>query len=365
MKAEQLEALLRLFAVPGIGSSRLRALVGHFRSPATVLAASKQELMQANGIDEKCAHSVANADNCEFAQRQLRAVESTGAQAVTFWDAEYPAALKTIYDPPAVLFVRGSFSESDRHAIAIVGTRKPTNYGRAATQKLTVELVQRGLTIVSGLAYGIDTIAHANAVNNAGRTIAVLGSGIDRIYPAQNTRLADRICEAGAVISEFPMGTGPDRTNFPRRNRIICGLALGVVVVEAGEKSGALITAMNALDQNREVFAVPGNIDSSKSVGPNELIQQGAKCTTCVDDIIEELAVPLATLLERGDKRQPRAALDTEESRIMALLSEDAIHIDALSKLANEASGALLSTLLSLELKDVVRQLPGKMFVKI
>ncbi|MFQ5649221.1 MAG: DNA-processing protein DprA [bacterium] len=361
----ELKALLRLSAVPGIGPNRIRSLVGHLKSAVRVLNASRTELTQVEGIDTKTAESILRSDGLTFADEQLRRMEKCGAHVVTFWDKEYPELLKRIYDPPAFLFVRGEFKSEDKYAIAVVGTRQPTNYGRIVAEKLTQELSQSGLTIVSGLAYGIDTNAHANALNNGGRTIAVLGSGVDNIYPAENTRLAEKIANGGAVISEYPMGAEPDRSNFPRRNRIICGLSLGVLIIEAGSKSGALITAMNALDQNREVFAVPGNIDSPKSIGTNDLIKQGAKCVMCVDDIIEELSVQLQPILENGTHDREPTHLTEGEKTIFEHLSHEPLHVDDIAKRSGLSTSKVLSLLLTLELKNVVRQLAGKMFVKI
>lgn len=359
------EALLTLSIIPGVGPNRIRALVRRFRSARAVFDASLQRLMEADGIDKVTAQRIRNFDRSDISRKQLESIDRNGARLVTFWDKEYPENLKHIFDPPAFLFVKGAFVPEDRFAVAVIGSRQPSNYGRIIAQKLTLELAQRGLTIVSGLAYGIDTIAHANAANNNHRTIAVLGSGVDRIYPAENTRLAEKIIRNGVVISEFLMGAKPDRMNFPRRNRIICGLSLGVLVVEAGSKSGALITAMNALEQNREVFAVPGNIDSPRSAGTNDLIKQGAKCVTCVEDILEELAVHLGPRFGELKQDTQPDNLKPEEAEIYQHLSHDPVHVDALARLTGKPAARLLTVLLGLELKNAIKQLPGKMFVKI
>ena len=296
-KNEQ-EDLLRLSAVPGIGPNKMRALVGHFRSVRKIFRAHVGELSKVAGIDQKITHNIRTFDGKQFAREQLELLDKIHARLITFWDDDYPKQLKEIYDPPAFLFVKGDFVTNDKYSIGIVGTRVPSNYGKRIAEKLTAELSRKGITIVSGLAYGVDTLAHHHALQNGSRTIAVLGSGVDVIYPNENRALANKIVSNGVLLSEFPLGTGPDRTNFPRRNRIICGLSLGIVVIEAGIKSGALITASMALDQNREIFAVPGNIDSTKSLGTNELIKQGAKVVTSVEDILDELQPQLAPMLK-------------------------------------------------------------------
>lgn len=364
MKAIPHEHLLRLSAIPGIGSNKMRALVGYFNSAARIFRASLKELTKVSGIDIKTAENIRNFDGREFARNQLRRLETSGARLITFWDGEYPEALKHIYDPPVLLFVKGGFKKEDSFSIAIVGSRQPSHYGKLVTQKITTELASKGLTIVSGLAYGIDTLAHIHALKSGSRTIAVLGSGVDVIYPYENSRLSEEIISNGALISEYPLGTGPDRVNFPRRNRIICGLSLGIVVVEAGMKSGALITAAMALEQNREVFAVPGNINSPKSFGSNDLIKQGAKVVTSTDDIIEELSPQLARLFKKEERTYPEAVLSEDEKNMLNILSNEPKHVDLIAKTANQTTSKVLAILLSLELKNLVRQLAGKLFVR-
>lgn len=356
--------LLRLSAVPGVGSNRIRSLIGRFRAASRVFRASASELISVPGIDNKTAGAILGFDGRDFASEQLKKMAKVGAKLVTFWDSEYPDLLKQIYDPPAFLFVRGSLASSDRHKIAVVGCRQPSNYGRLITERMASRFARSGLTVVSGLAYGVDTIAHASAVQSGGRTIAVLGSALDVIYPAENVRLAEQIVEQGALISEFPFGTGPDRTNFPRRNRIITGLSLGVVVVEAGQKSGALITAAIALDQNREVFAVPGNVDSPKSIGTNSLIKQGAAVAISADDVIQEIAPQLGELGHEHIAPPAIADLSAEERVVLEMLSNEPLHIDLLAQKCEFTSSQALATLLTLELKNCARQLPGKLFVR-
>ncbi len=357
--------LLRLSAVPGVGPNKMRALIARFRTPAEVFGASVRDLVTVEGIDSKTAASIKTFDGREFAQEQLRRMAACGARVVTFWDREFPDLLKQIYDPPALLFVRGTLKPDDKYAVAIVGSRLISSYGEVITQKLTRDLAGKGVTVVSGLAYGIDTLAHATALKSGSRTIAVLGSGVDVIYPRENARLAERIVENGALVSEFPLGSKPERSNFPRRNRIICGMSLGVVVVEAGRRSGALITAAMALEQNREVFAVPGNVNSPNSVGTNELIRQGATLVTSAEDILEELGPQLRLPFASEVNAARPENLTEPERKIFDLLSNEPRHIDAIAAAAGESTASVLSVLLGLELKNAVKQLAGKMFVRI
>ena len=358
------ESLLNLSAVPGIGPGKMRALVGYFQSASKIFRASARTLVHVEGIDTKTAENIKKHNSQDFAAKQLRELDKLGGRLVTFWDEEYPESLKQIYDPPAMLFVKGELTAKDKYAIAIVGTRQPSHYGRKVAEKLTTELARKGLTIVSGLAYGIDTLAHRFALQSMGRTIAVLGSGLNVIYPRENSSLAKKIITNGALISEYPLGTGPDRNNFPKRNRIVCGMSLGVIVVEAGIKSGALITASIALEQNREVFAIPGNIDSPKSIGTNDLIKQGAKAVTSTEDILEELYPKLGRFIEHQEVQVDDIKLDGNEKKIFEILSHEPQHIDSLALNTKLTTSKVLSILLALELKNVIKQLPGKLFVR-
>jgi DNA processing protein len=361
----EIYALLRLTAAPGVGTHRARALLGHFRSAEKALRATKEELCAVDGVDERTAASIVSFDGEAYADEQLARIESVGAALIPFFDSGYPDRLKQIFDPPIFLFVLGELSEVDFNSVAIVGSRQPTNYGRLVTQKLSADLCREGITIVSGLAYGIDTVAHGEAVKNGGRTLAVLGSGVDNVYPYENRKLARDIVKNGALISEFPMRADPDRQNFPRRNRIICGLSLGVVVVEAGLKSGALITAAMALEQNREVFAVPGNINSPMSQGTNELLKQGAKLVMSVEDVMEEIDSQLNLSNRSGVPDCDKIELRSDEREMMRLLSHEPAHIDDIAIAAHQPTSKALTILLSLELQDLVKQLPGKMFVRL
>lgn len=356
--------LLHLVSVPGIGPLKVRALVSHFKDPAEVLKASPRELIRVPGIDRKLATNITHhRDGEAFADEQLRSVERAGARIITYWDKEYPELLKKIYDPPVLLFMRGAFTDADRSAVAVVGTRTPSPYGQLVTEKLSRELSALGITVVSGLARGIDTIAHDTALRHGGRTIAVIGSGIDVPYPSENRKLMERIARDGAVVSEFPMGTKPDAPNFPRRNRIISGLSVATVVVESALDGGAMITASTALDQDREVFAVPGPITEKRSTGPNVLIRDArAKLITSLEDILTELRPQLD--LELDEKPTPSIPLTDVEQKVYSLLSNNPLHVDIITEQSNLSTSDTLVTLLSLEFKGLVRQLPGKFFIK-
>lgn len=357
--------LLILSSVPRIGPQKIRALIAHFKSPAKVFEASAHELNRVPGIDKKLTSNILhNTGGEKFADEQLKQMNKIGGRIVTLWDKEYPELLRKIYDPPAFLLVLGKLKETDLRSIALVGTRHPTHYGQFVIENITRDLAQHNITIVSGLARGIDTIAHLTALKYKTRTIAVIGSGLDVPYPPENRKLLDRIAGEGAVISEFQMGTKPDAPNFPRRNRIISGLSLGTVVVESADDGGALITATTALDQGREVFAVPGNITEKRSCGTNKLIRDGhAKLITCVQDIYDELTLQLHLPFDKNNT-QPELDLTPAEHSLLHLISDEPIHIDILAEQADVPSSNALVTLLSLEFKGVIRQLPGKMFIR-
>ncbi|HEY6953372.1 MAG TPA: DNA-processing protein DprA [Bacteroidota bacterium] len=357
--------LLRLSSVHRIGPTKIRALLAHFDDAAGVLEASPRELIRVPGIDKKLASNIAHREDDEsFADDQLRRLNRIGGRIITIWDKEYPELLKKIYDPPALIYTLGKFSPKDRQAVAIVGTRHPSQYGQTIAESITQELSRLGITIVSGLARGIDTIVHSTTLKSGGRTIAVIGSGLDVPYPPENRKLMEQTAECGVVVSEFPMGAKPDATNFPRRNRIISGLSLGTVVVESAEDGGAMITASTALDQNREVFAVPGNINEKRSCGANKLIQDGrAKLILNIEDILAELNLKL----DKGAAKKeepPLVQLTIFEQKIFDLLGNDPIHIDDLAESMDNATSDVLVNLLSLEFKGLIKQLPGKMFVK-
>ena len=358
------KSLLMLYLLDGIGSARLRLLKKRFGSFTHAASASISELTELAGIDKKIAIDIHNAVTEEKAEQQLATAERLGVRVLTIWDPEYPDSLKNIFDPPTVLFVRGRIDSIDRTALAIVGTRRPSQYGKLATEKFTRELVSNGVTIISGLARGIDTVSHQTSIQHGGRTIAVLGCGQDVFYPPENRGLVEKIKTNGAVISEFVFGTKPDAPNFPRRNRIVSGLSLGVFVIEAGEKSGALITANYALEQNREVFALPGNIYNPRSLGCNRLLQSGAKLVIRVEDILDEIQPQLNSLLKKPVRLNP-VVLNENEKKILDLLTSESMHIDSIAIRLQMAPAKALGVLLTLELKNLVRQLPGKYFIRL
>ncbi len=364
-----LRRLLMLSAVPGIGNNRLRALVSHFGSPAAVFEASPHELIKVRGIEKKSALSIKRFKEGEqYADQQLARMHRVDGRIVTFWDKEYPESLKQIFDPPSFLFVLGSFTNQDKYSVAIVGTRNPTSYGKLLAESFAHDLGTLGIAIVSGLARGIDTIAHSGAIHSGSRTIAVIGSGIDVIYPPENKKLAEGIAEHGAMISEFEMGAKPDAEHFPQRNRIISGLSLGTLVIETDVNGGAMLTARWALDQNREVFALPGPVTEKRSAGCNLLIKRGeAKLVQNPVDILDELSSKLRPLLQHlgRTERKPSAELTLFEKTMYDALSEEAMHIDVVAQRANTTTADALVHLLSLEFKGLVKQLAGKMFVRI
>lgn len=357
--------LLNLSNVSGIGSIRLRALIAKFKSTEAIFKASPQELMQVSGVDQKTAQNIKSYTDFNYGDEQLKKTERLNGKIVTFWDAEYPDSLRRIPDPPVLLFVLGEMVHADSVAVSIVGTRRPSTYGKVVTDKISRELVELGFSIISGLARGVDTIAHSTALNQGGRTLAVIGSGLDVIYPPENRDLFHRILEHGAIISEYGMGSAPDAANFPKRNRIIAGLSLGTIVTEADFKSGAIITANFALEYNKEVFCIPGNITSSKSRGCNHLIQEGAKLVADVNDILEELSPKLEHTLNRVRADDKIAGLTAEQRLLLDSLSEDKpVHVDILARSLKRTTNSILADLLTLEFDNLVRQLPGKMFLR-
>lgn len=361
--------LIVLSRIPGIGSLRLRNLVSRFGNPRAIALASARELSETEGIDRKAALAItqfARSPAAEaagaMADDQLRRLARASGRMITFWDDEYPAHLKRIYDPPAFLFVRGGFVQADESSLAIVGTRSPTPYGTTIAERFASGLARLGLTIVSGLARGIDTVAHNAALRAGGRTLAVIGSGIDVIYPAENKTLASRIAEQGAVVSEYLMGAKPDAVNFPRRNRIISGICLGTLIIESGVDGGAMITAATALDQNREVFAIPSALKERPS-GTNRLIKEAkALLAESIEDILAELGPRLTT--SPLPPTRPAEDLSLFERRIYDAMEEQPLHIDQIAARSGLTTADTLVHLLSLEFKGAVRQMAGKIFVK-
>jgi DNA processing protein len=364
---EQLTDLFLLLSIDGIGPGKFRNLLAKFRSTKNILSADYHSLMNVEGISTNLAKRIRKASNErdeieKFTEKELKKLEKLGGKLITIWDQEYPSILKKIYDPPILFFILGELNESDQYSIAVVGTRQPTNYGKVQAEKISMDLSKQGITIVSGMARGIDSIAHNAAIKSGRRTIAVIGSGLDVIYPAENKKLFEKISENGAVISEFSLGTKPDAQNFPRRNRIISGLSLGIVVIETGIQGGAMQTAALALDQNREVFALPGNVGVKQSEGTNLLIQKGeAKLITSADDVINELEIKLKPVLGKNIPKQ-QVDLSLFEEKLINVLNSEPLQIDKIATLTNMTTSECLVNLLSLEFKGLVKQLPGKMF---
>ena len=369
---------LALSLTPGLGATRGRKLVEHFRQPQDIFHASLTEL-EALALQAHSAQSIALGKSLELATEELAKATTEKITILTKEDPQWPARLSEIYDPPLVLYVRGSTEAISRPGIAIVGTRHPTPYGIGMAERLACDLAARGLTIFSGMARGVDTAAHRGAMK-AGKTVAVFGTGVDEIYPKENKKIAEGILSSGgALVSEFPLGSFAAPQNFPIRNRIISGLALGVLVVEAGEYSGTRITARCALEQSRELFAVPGNVISRNSWGPNTLIKQGAKLTATWEDVWEELPAEIKQQLE---SERPPAASDSSpqssslfaeeklspgEKKVLGVLKEhESTHIDEIiEKLESQLSSSEIFTVLfELELNGRVRQMPGKNYVK-
>jgi DNA processing protein len=338
--------------VPEIGPKRLNLLLKTFGDLRSAWQAPESALRDAGLEQQPLANLLRTRARLDL-DREYAKLEAAGASLITLEDESYPPLLKSLLDAPSVLYVRGTLLPEDNLAVGIVGTRRATAYGRDAAAFFSRQLVQNGVTIVSGLAYGIDAAAHHAAIDAGGRTLAVLGCGVDQIYPRDHGDLMAQIAQHGALISEFPLGTRPDPSHFPRRNRIISGLSLGILVVEAPEKSGALITAAIALEQGREVFAVPGNIFSPASAGTNRLIQDGAKPIMSVDDILGEINVTYRNVEVRTAAREI-APPDETEAALLKMLGADPMHIDDLTRLTGLPIALVTSTLTLLELKGVV-----------
>jgi DNA processing protein len=374
--SQQATYWLALALTEGLGPTRIKKLIEHYGTAERVFHCTLTEL-EATGMRAVSAQSIATGKSLELAQEECGKAVEAGARIISLSDPEYPSRLKEIYDPPVILFVKGSVEVLSQPGIAMVGTRHPTPYGSGMAERLSTDLAARGLVIISGLARGIDTASHRGAVAGKGKTIAVLGTGIDVMYPKENTRLTEQIIAlGGALISEFPVGTFPAPQNFPIRNRIISGMSAGVLVVEAAEYSGTRITSRLALEQNRDVYAVPGNVTNKGSWGPNTLIKQGAKLVATWEDVWEELPTEVQAALSSTQNQSlepetaslfPDEASSSDEKKILRQLKPDeSTHIDQLVELLeNEMSPSeIFSTLFELELNGKVRQLPGKNFVK-
>jgi DNA processing protein len=372
MQTDDYLGWLALALTPGLGARMAGKLLGEFGSPDAIFNASLTTL-EARRLPAAVAQAIHSKRPLSDAAKELAQVQAAGCRLLTWDQPEYPSRLRETYDPPPLLYVAGNAALLTSHLVAIVGARRPSPYGNQMAERLGRDLAARGLVIVSGLARGIDASAHRGALNANGKTIGILGCGIDVVYPKENKKLFEEIRERGALVSEFPMGTFPAPQNFPIRNRIIAGMVLGVVVVEGAQYSGSLITARLAMEFGREVYGVPGNATQSASFGPNQLIKQGAKLVTGWEDVVEELPTPVRSelLAVESVSQEERALLAQEslgasERPIYDLLSTDkSCHVDELVETSGLTSSEVLATLFDLEMKGMVRQLPGKQFLKV
>lgn len=363
------EALIALNMVQHVGPVRVRQLLEYFTDASAILAASRDKLMQVHGIGIDVAESIASWESSVDLGGELNRIKDFGCHVLTQADEAYPALLRQIYDPPLVLYVRGEITAGDKNAVALVGSRQTTHYGLEVARKLAYQLGYVGVTVVSGGARGIDTAVHQGSLTAKARTIAVLGTGINIIFPAENAELFERIAANGAVITQFPFNRSADKQSFPIRNRIVAGMTLGTVVVEANLTSGALITANFATEYGRQVFAVPGRIDSPRSKGCHELIKKGAKLCESAEDILSEFEY-----LFPGTNRPPApnetGALpaltlsENEEKVMVCIAGKEETMIDDIIRKSGLPASAVSATLLGLEMKRVIRQLPGKCFVR-
>lgn len=356
---------LRLSLTAGLGAAGCRRLVEHFGSPGRVLAAPRAELAKVAGIRKTTLAGIGANDTTRAAEATLQKVHDNEQTLLCWDDPEYPARLRTIHDPPVLLYLKGSLPVVNSDGIAVVGARAASTYGLQMAERFSKDLAARGLTIISGLALGIDSNAHAGALSVKGKTVAVLGCGLDIVYPARNRKLFEEIAAIGALVSEYPPGTPPDGFRFPARNRIISGLALGVLVVEAAKRSGSLITAQLALEQGREVFAMPGRIDSGKSEGSHRLLQEGAKLVHSVNDIVEELPTFSSSSPAKTNQLPPVdqiADLDQDSQTLMAVLDVYPQTIDNLIVATGLPAGLVGEKLVLLELADLIQVLPGKLY---
>lgn len=355
------DAYIALNMMEKVGPVGVRALVSALGSAKAIFQADKNVMMKVDGVGRELARAIVEQrDNVDW-KGELDRASAMGAHIVAQVDSEYPEQLLQIHDPPLALYVWGTLKSRDKHSIAIVGTRRPTHYGRESAANLAYQLAKAGFVIVSGLARGIDTAAHQGALKAKGRTLAVIGSALDCIYPASNVDLARIISEKGAVITEFPFGKHPDKTTFPMRNRILSGLSMGVLVVEAGSTSGALITARQGLEQGRSVFAVPGRIDSHASRGSHRLIKDGARLIENVDDVLHEyefLIPPSVKQFAGKDSRRPE--LSDNEACLIGLLKDGETDVDSLIRASGLKPAVVSALLIGLEMKKMIRMLPGR-----
>lgn len=360
---------LELSLIPGVGPKTFLRLLDHFGSPENALKSSRSALERVKGVSAAVAEAIGRGAGPEL-DKSLGLIEKHNITVVTFDDPAYPERLKQIHDPPPLLYVKGTLEAADANAVSIVGSRRATHYGKSVAGRLSGDLARMGITVVSGLAYGVDAAAHKGALDAGGRTIAVLGCGVDVVYPRANSKIYERIPASGAIVSEFPMGCQPDAGLFPLRNRIVSGLSLGTLVVEAPRKSGALITARHALEQNREVFAVPGNIFSPYGEGCHRLIKDGAKLVENVYDIISEIESGLSEIkigdlaAGSGAAGAPDKKMSADEKKVFNFLSMVPVHIDDIIEQCDLTASRAAGALMTLELNGLIRQLSGKQFIR-
>ncbi len=364
LKNSEIRDWLALKAIPGVTNNLYKRLIEEFGSPEEVLKAEEKDLARVPEIRRDVVRAILGK-RVDVA-KELELIKKHSIDIITLNDESYPESLKAIYDPPPLLYVKGKIKRKDKNAIAIVGSRRATTYGRLTAQRFSSQLAAQGITIVSGMARGIDSEAHKGALAVGGRTIAVLGCGIDVVYPPENRALEEKIASSGAVITEFSFGTRPFTGNFPKRNRIISGLSIGVVIVEAAQRSGALITARLALEQGREVFAVPGSTTSPYSKGTHNLIKEGAKLVENIDDILEELEPLIEIRKQKGKeiKGFPRPLLSREEEVIYNLITQEPKHIDLLIQKSRLSAQRAIVVLTNLQIKGLIKELSGKNFVR-
>jgi len=362
------EALVALNLIEGVGPVRLRQLLEAFGDAPSILRASKQQLLQARNIGEETAEAISNWEKTVDLSAELKRIADFGCRIVIQADPEYPELLRQIYDPPIVLYVKGDLLTKDKNAVAMVGSRMTTHYGTEVARKLAYQMAYVGVTVVSGGARGIDSAAHQGALTAKGRTIAVLGTGINLVTPPENGELFERIAASGAVITQFPFNRPPDKQSFPIRNRIVAGMTLGTIVVEANMTSGALITANFAVEYGRQVFAVPGRIDSPRSKGCHELIKKGAKLCESAEDVLSEFEYLFPASNRPAAPSEtgvlPAIELSDNEQKVFDALDHEESNIDEIIRHSALPSSAVSVALLSLEMKRLIRQLPGKIFVK-
>ena len=366
-KFNNLVLLNLLLNIDGIGPQKILALHSKIQNFTDILSANAAQLSKVDGISTGISQKIIASKNNihKFRiqiERELSHLKKLNAKVMTYWDDEYPDQLRKIYYPPIILYYIGELNKNDNNSIAIVGTRMPSVYGKSQAEKFAAELAKNKITIVSGLARGIDSIAHQTALRYSGRTIAIIGSGLDVIYPPENKKLFAAIAENGAVISEYPLGTKPDAQNFPRRNRIISGISMGTIIIETKPNGGAMQTANYAFDQNREVFAVPGNLNAKLSEGPNLLIQRNqAKLVTSIEDVLLELKMKIKPEIGKNIPK-PQIDLNLFEQKLLSTLNEEPKHIDLIAADSSLPVSECLVNLLTLEFKGLVKQLPGKLF---